>query len=237
MQAVTTLGALWINRPMNTSGQQAINANPPFDALTEVISPLRLGTYLNAAGHDAERAVRLYLWNAQVGEAFHIPIQSVEVGFRNRVSDGLAAHFGANWWQDARFLALAERKRHDDIDLVKRRLISKGKAVETGQIIAGLSFGFWVAMLDGRYHPGLWSRRLVEAFPHMPRSINRRVVHREVREIAEFRNRIWHHEPIFRRDLSSDYSRCMTVMEWLCPVKAAWIKPHCRFPQMLREKP
>jgi hypothetical protein len=26
-------------------------------------------------------------------------------------------------------------------------------------------------------------------------------------------------------------------LEWICRVKAAWIKPYCRVPQLLREKP
>jgi hypothetical protein len=222
---------------MNAGGQQPINATLPIHALSEIISPLRLGTYLNAAGHDAERALLLYLWNAKVGAAFHIPIQSVEVGLRNRVSDGLAALYGPEWWRDQAFLALAEPKRADDIEVVRRRLISKRMPVATGQMIAGLSFGFWVAMLHGRYNPDIWSGHLRTAFPHLPSHVERHWLHSGVREISDFRNRIWHHEPIFRRNLSRDFSRCLMVLGWLCPTKATWIKPHCRVPALLREKP
>lgn len=222
---------------MPLEGQQALNARAPIHALSEIISPLRLGTYLAAAGHDPERALQIYLWNAKIGEAFHLPIQSVEVGFRNRVSDGLGNLFGPEWWQDQGFLGIAGDQRCADIEVVKRRLLSKDKAVVTGQVIAGLSFGFWVAMLHRRYHPGMWSRQLRTAFPYLPGTISHRVLHSEIGEIADLRNRIWHHEPIFYRNITADYSRCMRVLNWLCPSKAAWIKPHCRVMQIARERP
>ncbi|MEM9426225.1 MAG: hypothetical protein AAGA06_05940 [Pseudomonadota bacterium] len=222
---------------MTDERQEVINEAAPVHSLTEIISPLRLGTYLNAAGHNAERALQLYLWNAKIGEAFHLPIQAVEVGLRNRVNDGLVHVFGAEWWQQQDFVDVAEGTRLDDVQLVLRRLDSKGKERSTGQVVAGLSFGFWVAMLHRRYNPEIWSHCLRSAFPKMPAGITRDVLHTDVREIAEFRNRIWHHEPIFRRNLSNDFSMCMKVVQWLCPEKAAWIRPHCRVQSMLREKP
>ncbi len=237
MRAVTEIGSRWTNRHMADNGQHRVYPHPPIHALAEVISPLRLGTYLNAAGHDVDRALQLYLWNAKIGEAFHLPIQAVEVGLRNRVSDGLRMAFGQEWWRNDAFLATVQGKRIDDIEVTRRRLRSKNRPMITGQIIAGLSFGFWVAMLAPRYYPPIWSRHLYAAFPHLDSTTTLRAIHRETSAIADFRNRIWHHEPIFRRDLSVDYARCLKILNWLCPTKAAWIKPHCRVAQMLREKP
>lgn len=224
-------------RRMDASGQQKIDGPHPIHALSEIISPLRLGTYLNAAGHDPDRALSLYLWNAKVGEAFHLPIQSVEVGLRNRVSNGIAFAFGADWWREPAFAAIIEAEQRDAIATTLRRLASRGKKAETGQVIANLSFGFWVAMLHSRYGPSIWSSHLRAAFPNLPPAVERHLIHKEARDVADFRNRLWHHEPIFRRDLGRDYSRCMCLVHWLCPTKAAWIKPHCSVPQLLRAKP
>lgn len=113
-------------------------------AVIDTISPNRFGTYLSAAAHDPERALRLYLWNAQIGEAFHLPIQAVEVALRNKISTILAAKFGHDWWCAAEFEDLIDREREQDLATVKRRIESKGLALVTGQIVAGLSFGFWV---------------------------------------------------------------------------------------------
>ena len=63
------------------------------DALKLSISSDRLATYLKATGFDDDRALRLYLWNAIVGEAFHLPIQAVEVGLRNCINFALCADY------------------------------------------------------------------------------------------------------------------------------------------------
>ena len=222
---------------MDNKGQQVINSPHPMHALSEIISHLRIGTYLKASGQDADRALSLYLWNAKMGEAFHLPIQSYEVGLRNRVSDGIQAVFGPDWWCDPSFIKEAGGKRVRDIKLVLNRLKSKNVPPDTGQLVAGLSFGFWIAMLDGRYNINIWSAQLRTAFPHLPDDVNRKILHARSTKIADFRNRISHHEPIFKRNLSLDYSMCMEGLKWLCPTKASWIKPHCRVSAMMREKP
>lgn len=222
---------------MPNPGQHSFNANPPTHALSEIISPLRLGAYLNASGHDLDRALNLYLWNAKIGEAFHLPIQSVEVGLRNRVSDGLDAAFGADWWRNETFISHSTKKSISDIELVKRRLKGKGKPIITGQIVAGLSFGFWVSMLHKRYNSTIWAKHFRSSFPDIPISVDREALRAKVRNIADLRNRIWHHEPIFKRNLLDDYSHCMEALNWICPTKAAWIKPHCRVATVMRQKP
>ena len=68
-----------------------------FAPLSRMISAERFSTYLTAAGHDESRALLLYLWNARMGEAFHLPIQAVEVGLRNCVDHALRSEFGAIW--------------------------------------------------------------------------------------------------------------------------------------------
>jgi hypothetical protein len=90
--------------------------------LTATISPERFNTYLIAAGHDPARALRLYMWNAQVGEAFHVPIQAVEVSLRNRVNAALVAVFGPDWWQAQPFLDMADDERRGNLEEVQRRI-------------------------------------------------------------------------------------------------------------------
>jgi hypothetical protein len=205
--------------------------------LEPTLSPARLGTYILAAGHDETRALALYQWNAQLGEAFHLPIQSVEIALRNRINAVLIANFGDDWWKDKAFLGLADNRQCDAIGEVKARIKKRGQAVVTGQIVAGLSFGFWVSMLGPRYNPGVWSRALATGFPDLPAGKTRDDLQKMARQIANFRNRIWHHEPIFKANVTVEYSRCMEVLAWLCPHKHSWIKPHCKVMAVLRQKP
>lgn len=92
-------------------------------------------------------------------------------------------------------------------------------------------------MLHKRYSPAVWSRQLYNAFPHLPQGRGLKSLRKEINEIVSLRNRIWHHEPIFKRDLSDDYRRVMQMINWLSPVQLAWIRPHCRIQTVLRQKP
>jgi hypothetical protein len=223
---------------MDTDNQERVS--PDFSALSRTISPERLGTYLTAAGHDRERALALYVWNARLGEAFHTPIQAVEVGLRNNVGLALIEQFGAEWWRDDGFPRLLDNidgRRLADLEQVRRRLKKRGMTIVTGQVVAGLSFGFWVALLQKRYNPVLWSRHLSTAFPHLPLDRSRADLADRARKVADLRNRITHHEPIFRNDISKDFSEMMMLLEWMCPETHRWIRPHCRVPDVMRRKP
>lgn len=201
------------------------------------ISQARIGTYMAHVGHDEFRALALYLWNAQVGEAFHLPIQSVEISFRNRINAVLVMHFGTEWWQESVFLATVEKYQIDSIAEVKRRIAKRGSSLVTGQIVAGLSFGFWVSMLDARYNPAVWSKHLRTGFPDLPTGTTRNQLQVAARRVANFRNRIWHHEPIFRDNISEEYAHCIDMLGWICRHKAAWVKPQCKVMAVLRCKP
>ncbi len=221
---------------MTDGVQQTLN-DSAITTLTETISPDRLSTYLSASGHNPERALRLYMWNAQVGEAFHVPIQAVEVGLRNRINSALVATYGANWWENESFLGIANDERRGDIETVLRRIRNRDLQQSTSQVVAGLSFGFWVGMLQGEYNPPIWGAHLRTTFPSLPVTRGRKSLAKSAGDVAFVRNRIWHHEPIFKRDLSKDYATVTELLAWICPAKAQWVQPHCRVPALLRSKP
>ena len=97
--------------------------------------------------HDPNQALELYVWNAKIGETFHTPIQATEIALRNRINSTLLAKYGDNWWSEPAFVKLADRERQLDLDTVKRRIERRGLPLVTDQIVAGLSFGFWVGVL------------------------------------------------------------------------------------------
>jgi hypothetical protein len=201
------------------------------------ISQSRFATYLKAAGHDEARALSLYLWNAQLGEAFHMPIQAVEVGLRNCVSNALAREFTPNWWECADLFHLLDEERKGDLATVLRRIRNRGLELYVDQVVAGLSLGFWVGLLDGRYNPPIWSKHLRASFPHLPAGRGRKSLFTEAGKVATLRNRISHHEPLIARNISQDFATVMLLLEWINPIKAAWLRPHCRVPLVLRQKP
>ncbi len=221
---------------INMNDQQLLDEDQ-VDRIIRSASPERLYTYMYAVGHDRQRATRLYIWNAKLGEAFHIAIQAVEVSLRNSIGRTLLAEYGDRWWTDLRYLALLDHDRHQDLELVQRRIANRRLDQVHGQIVAGLSFGFWVGMLQGRYNPSIWSGHLRSTFPHLPPEKGRKSLAKAVSQIATLRNRISHHEPLLKRDPLQDYALVMETLRWICRDTADWIAPHCRVPEIVRQRP
>lgn len=201
------------------------------------LSQKRFDTYLIAAGHNQERALALYVWNAQVGASFHILIQAIEVSLRNRINHALVAEFGSDWWRDSNFLRLIDRSRLADITTTQKRIANQQIAIDTNQMVAGLSFGFWVGMMHRRYNPKIWSRHLNIAFPDLPPGATRQMLFDACGSVARFRNRVSHHEPLLKVNVSQTYADMQKLLFWLCPATSTWIKPHCEVPSIIRRKP
>lgn len=213
------------------------NQQSLIDQLRPTLSSDRIGTYLTASGFDEQRALKLYIWNAHIGEAFHVAIQGAEVGLRNRIDSGFSTVFGPEWWQNPAFLRNLDHEGAKDIETAKKRIRNRGSTLSTGQMIATLSFGFWVGALQPRFNPPVWASHLRTSFPDLPPSNSRYDLAAEAKRVRDLRNRIWHHEPIFRMNLSDEHASVMRLLTWVCPIKAGWIRPLCRVPQLLRQKP
>ena len=204
-------------------------------AVIRTLSPRRFETYLLEAGHDVQRAMALYEWNARIGASFHIPIQAAEVALRNRVNQALMAEFGRDWWRDLKFLEIIEHDR--DIATVKSRIEHMRLKLETDQIVAGLSFGFWVGMLKPKYNPPIWGKHLRAAFPYLPKEAGRQELFKLSGAVAKFRNRISHHEPLIKDNVSQAHSDVIKLILWICPDTASWVRPLCEAPKIIRQKP
>ncbi len=216
--------------PTNNQQSLAVRLEP-------TLSPDRLGTYRAAAGYDEDKALLLYLWNAELGQAFHVSIQGVEVALRNCINGAISRRFGADWWQNDAFHVRIDRERKTDLDTAKRRLQKKGIPLSNGQIVATLSFGFWVGMLGPGFNVHIWSHELRSAFPNLPTEKTRDDLAMAARRVASLRNRIGHHEPIFKMNLSEEYSAVMELLGWICPTKKGWIRPKSNVQAILRMKP
>jgi hypothetical protein len=104
-------------------------------------------------------------------------------------------------------------------------------------VVAGLSFGFWVTILDPVFEPDLWAPGLQKAFPHFAtitgQTLTRPPVARRLNEIRDFRNRIMHHEPIIARPLENDYLKIRETCSWILPDVSDWIEHHSRISALL----
>ncbi len=213
--------------------------------LESTLSAERLGTYVSAVrGQDKEQALRLYAWNVALGSAFYGMLQGLEVTLRNAMHGRLAAAYGPEWYDNPRVGLDDGGTRR--IDNVKIRLGHTGRGpVSPGQVVAGLSFGFWVSLLGpggqiaaldrrANYEMSLWRPALRGAFPHA-RPLRRRQAHAVLDRLRILRNRIAHHEPIINRRHEHDYRLILEVTGWMSPTVCEWLEHHNRVREVLDE--
>ena len=214
----------------------------------ESISCDRLSTYLKAAQGNSVDALRIYSWNTSVSSTFYGPLQELEVALRNSIDRVLSDQFGSDWF-GCQKTGLNGRAR-GQVARAKSALALNQHNYEKSQIVATLSFGFWVSLLGtgqkdrqskqingkpANYEMTLWRPALRKAFPYCE-TLERQHAYRPLFELLTLRNRIAHHEPVFKRDLKSDFLNILKVTNWISPVMAEWIEQHYFVGEALAKK-
>lgn len=201
------------------------------------LSTERLAPYLRATNGDLAEAVRLYEWNLAVSGAFYEALGILEVVLRNALSEQLAAHHGmlaGHWYDDP--LGVLSAQAADDIAAARHRVAKLRRGESPGRVIAELNFGFWKFLLSRRYEATLWTGYLRHAFPNLqPQS--RATVYRALDALHTLRNRIAHHEPIHKRDLSADMLTIYRVLDWIDPDVRAWAVSLPRLQPLITARP
>jgi hypothetical protein len=181
--------------------------------------------YVAAAGGNHRIALELYEWNSTVSGAFHAILKNVEIGLRNACHRELAVLYGPRWHDEGRFQTLGFRGAVND---AKDRLRRLQRPINTPNIVAECSFGFWTTMFARRFEHQLWNRGLRCVFPRFKKVVGhgpaRTVVAARLHNVRGFRNRIAHYEPIFTRALGSEYASLIEVTAWIHPDFAAWTR-------------
>jgi hypothetical protein len=203
-----------------------------FPLLRAIASSERMEPYVIACGGDQAAAVRLYAWNIRVSAAFHGPLGCLEVACRNAMHYQLAGLFGREDWWDAASLQLHYSGQRT-VAYAKQEVQRRHGAMSAGRMVAELPFGFWVSLLGSGadYETRLWRPTLHLAFPGYRG--RRAVLHLELDASRRLRNRIAHHEPIHKRDLSADHARIMRLLGYVSWDYATWVQAHDRVREVL----
>lgn len=200
-------------------------------AVRNSLSEARMSTYeaATAASDDPLAALTLYAWNAQISAALLAPLHVCEVVVRNGVAHAIALRYGERWpWSPGfeRSLPSAGTGYSPQRDL----LAARKHADTTGKVIPELKFVFWQKMFTGRHDARLWNSALHTAFAHLDPGqsvqVQRAGFHDDLERVRTLRNRIAHHEPIFRRDLRADFATLHSLVQRRCPLTAAWMDAH-----------
>jgi hypothetical protein len=208
--------------------------------IPHVLSEPRFATYLRAKNNDRQLALKLYQWNLEVSAAFIAPLHVLEVVLRNATIDAIESVHGLNWAFNNGFIrSLPEpsngyKPRSDLINTSRRQ-------PTTGKVVADLKFIFWEKMFTVRHDSRLWDNHLRRVLPFAPSTLSvqsiRSQVNSDIRDIRQLRNRIAHHEPIFTRQLSDDYTKILKLIEWRDDTASLWLDSIQNVTSLLPEKP
>jgi hypothetical protein len=108
-----------------------------------------------------------------------------------------------------------------------------------GDIVAALPLGFWVSLFSaGRsanYETTLWRPALRHSIPGYkgPRA----ELHFRLDALRLLRNRVAHHEPIFRRHLAADHASVLGLLADISPGFASWVAGFDEIPAILAQRP
>ncbi len=189
-----------------------------YGAIENSLSQARLGRYLGEAGHDRHYALRLYIWNARICEAFYLPTQICEVTIRNALHGALKAHHGEKWFERGGFLCTLPARLKEELEsVIADERASYGHSMTLDHIVSGLSLGFWVRLLTSKYDEVFWPAYFRAQFPCKPYDINRQSLYNKVERFRKYRNKIAHHKPIFDRGPVAEYQNLLDIVGWVSP--------------------
>ena len=201
-----------------------------YTSLTSSLSRPRLEAYRIKGDSDVDLLAR-YNWNICLCEALYPTLQNLEVAFRNNLHHALTQEFGEYWmWNDPPLSRDADREQ---IDKAEANLLDNGKPAEPSRMVAELTFGFWTRLLDRRFERVLWPQLLRAVFPHVPAKVRRRdSISAHFEKVRRIRNRVSHHEPIWKLNLLDEHRNLREALSWLAPDLEELTRSYDRFPQV-----
>jgi hypothetical protein len=182
--------------------------HPPANIFEQLLSKPRLDSYRGYWKISADEAVGIYMWNGEICSCLSQLLAYFEITLRNNIHRTLSLSTGGggssstHWW-DVYWAQLTQETRNK---IASVRSEFAPASASPDEIVARLSFGFWPNMLSwiGKNRPAL----LIQIFPGHPLSQAmapnwmtkpaRRTALNSVFELKDIRNRIAHHEPLWK---------------------------------------
>ena len=134
----------------------------------KVFSEKRMERYFILYPNDESRAVKHYQSNIKLTEAFYTSLSVLEVALRNALSRELKTMTGRDDWYVifANTPGLTNLNKY--ITQATKQIAGRHEQITTSKIIAELTLGFWVSLLNAEYERLLW-KDLRRAFPYIPK--------------------------------------------------------------------
>ena len=195
----------------------------------------RLSSYLTPLGNTQTKdSTKAHFLLNDISQHFYVPLQLIEITLRNKINHHVTQKLGrANWYD----LLPATRISQDMVTEAKRLAAVEvtTRPVSSDDVVCRLMFGFWAYMLDTPYRNSadqqryIWSQHdFKKVFDGAPPGITIGLVMQRLKNINDLRNRLFHHEPVWRAPkvksmedaigiLRHKYADMIEVLQWMSP--------------------
>lgn len=211
------------------------------------VSTPRLRKYKIACDNSESRALELYKANMFLSQAFYPILNNFEVFFRNAVNRELIKHFNDPRWiitEKESFMSDPSLSGTDfylrnSIEKTERRFRRSRRLATPSAIMAEQEFGFWTSFFETRPF-GLVRASVLDVFPLRPSSTDRASIRDMLKEIRDFRNRVYHNEPICFDNGNIDFrgaenvrSKIYILLSWIDGELCSYVRYYDRVDKRL----
>lgn len=201
-----------------------------YSILEHYISQPRLDRFLAASTNNKTKAQKHYRANLRVSQSFYPLLNLFEIALRNSIHQQMSFHFAnpdwiiheKNGFMNNHSLYSSQYFLKNSIIKAERK-ISRRITVTSGKLIAEQSLGFWTSLFEP-HHYRLIGGCVIHVFRNKPGSINRSIISQKLNRIKEFRNRIYHNEPISFRGNRIDYANSISILNEINEL-LKWMNP------------
>lgn len=216
--------------------------------IRQALSDPRLDAYrLTPSENDLDLMAR-YAWNMDLCAALYPTLHLLEVVLRNSLNAALIYHHSGDmrWYEQPSAFSTTKSPHNFAYDNVQKAIARVSKVAQPfapdapGRVVAELNFGFWTSLLSKQYGSPksvqrnwrpLWPDLVPKAFPHFPAATgtkrDREVLATRFDNIRKLRNRVSHHESIWkgRPDsatnsmvrLDNQFQEIIEALGWMSP--------------------
>lgn len=191
-----------------------------FNKLEYYLSESRLNRFLVASGNSKIKAQKMYDANLRLAQSFYPILNLFEIFFRNSCNYQVSSHFQNSDWIIAEkngfmsntSLTGSKFFLKNSILNAEKTIKRKGGLVTSGKVIAEQSLGFWTSLFD-THHYRLIGGIVIHVFRQKPAEINRYILSQKLNKVREFRNRVYHNEPICFNDNDFDFTYAESIKD------------------------
>ena len=231
-----------VQATQNSSEMQPVRPQITHTGLRRAFSSQRWCGYENTPNPSDEDILACYLYNLELASALQPALHVLEVTLRNAIYDHsttIVRTSGLKFdriecWLDT-VPSLLTVKHAADVDRAKADLVRQKRVLTPGRLVASLGFGFWTGLFDSQYEhgrssgPRIWPELAKRAFPNLEKETrNRAHLARHFYELRVLRNRIAHHEPIWKLDVLATYDQICETIGWMNASAMYLVRYTCR---------